>query len=684
MYDVVLVYLNIVNGKFTGAEYQLDCGYIGSYLIKSGKSVCQYINKNLSSIQSLITDLKSNYKCNIYCFYINEYNYFVSKTVINNLKKVFGNCNVIIAGPSAEYIGNYLLNEVEADYCITHDTAITLDCILDQKKKESISNIFYREGKEIYTTKKEFFDYTLDSLGFPYQSGMIPPEEVQNVGMLTSVGCYGNCTFCSYKKDNKAFKVHTVEAIMEEIAYISHYIKGKNVRLNFVDDCFSMNSERTYAVCMNLKRRNYLFRYWCCSRADLLNEDIIDLMAECNFSGVVIGLETASEKIFGKIGKIENSKNSLKYINRIADIFKYGKKKGINPYVSANFGLPFEEYDDVQKTLQYLVKNNMRDNVSICFTTAFPGSQLFDKNYLFDSKIETTPYKLPFRSQYKDYMKSVYYQLEEIGYQKHNVQMWKRIIAEAFSGVCLSDLKKNKNCVKYIFVNKLNKATLNIISRYISVNGYILVEMDKLEFKNVLYSEDRKTLCMTTKQYDSIMHEAYAEDCYIPNIIFYHISNGNIYFQPNANYIPKKSAIKLREIKSIHDYEELYAEALRYATTQVILISNLKKGVIRNACRWGQEKCNRFWIGEQNEIFNCCHFKSGNADDLREYGLKQKLNHSDKYVLYQKNSDSDMVLSKYITILSRFYSYYEITDYDDHIVGIKVDENMNFRVIGKE
>lgn len=64
MYDVVLVYLNIVNGYFTGAEYQLDCGYIGSYLIKNGKRVCQYVNKNLSSVKNLIFDLEENYKCN--------------------------------------------------------------------------------------------------------------------------------------------------------------------------------------------------------------------------------------------------------------------------------------------------------------------------------------------------------------------------------------------------------------------------------------------------------------------------------------------------------------------------------------------------------------------------------------------------------------------------------------------
>lgn len=41
MYDVVLVYLNIFNGYLTGAEYQLDCGYIGSYLLKNRKRVCQ-------------------------------------------------------------------------------------------------------------------------------------------------------------------------------------------------------------------------------------------------------------------------------------------------------------------------------------------------------------------------------------------------------------------------------------------------------------------------------------------------------------------------------------------------------------------------------------------------------------------------------------------------------------------
>ena len=667
MYDVVLVYLNIFNGYLTGAEYQLDCGYIGSYLLKNRKRVCQYINKNLSSVRNLVYDLDENYKSNNYCFYINEYNYYISKIVINNLKKINRSCNVLIAGPSAEYIGKFLLDEVDIDYCITYASAITLDRILNDQKKQTIPNIIYREEKEIHSTANVFFDYTLDDLGHPYQSGMIPPEEIQNVGMTTSIGCYGNCSFCSYKKESKLFKTHSIESVLYEISYISHYIKGSNVRINFLDDCFSVNPARTYDLCMNLKKQSYRFCYWCCTRADLLNEAIIDLMRECNFKGVVIGLESASTRVFEKIGKIEVGSNAAQYLDRIAKLYKYGKEKGINPCVSANFGLPFEEYDDVQKTLKYLSHNSMVENVSVCFTTAFPGSRLFDNNYMFDTKIAPSPYKLPFRTEYKEYMKAVCYQLDTFRYKDQNRE-WEKIIVEVFSGVSFKDALNKNDCIDYIFADTISTEIFEIINNYVSVNGYIFVEADKLEFKNHLYSENRKTLCMTLKQYDSIMLQAYEKNYYLPNIVFYHIVGSNIYFQPNATYIPQKGKVKFREIESIDDFKELYDEAKKFYSTRVIMVKNLQRGFILDSCRWIRDMCNR----------KCClHNKS---DIFKSFDGDKYINSSKNCISCRKAYASVPEVSEYIKVISWLHINCDVSNYAEY-KGIKVDTNMRFTVL---
>lgn len=681
MYDVVLVYLNIVNGFFSGAEYQLDCGYIGSYLLKNSIRVCQYINKKPSSMKNVIIDLQENYSCNNYCFYINEYNYYISKTVINEIKTINMKCNIIIVGPSAEYIGTNLMNEINADCCIDYAAAITLKRMLVDKRKQTISNIIYREDTEIHRTDKDYFPYSLDDLGFPYQSGMIPPEEIQNVGMITSTGCYGNCTFCSYKKESKSFKIHLLGSVLEEIDYISHYIKGANIRMNFLDDCFSVDSERTYELCKNLRRQEFKFRYWCCSRADLLNEDIIDLMAECNFNDIVIGLETASERVFDKLGKIEVGKDSSKYISRIAKLYKYGRKKGINPYVSANFGLPFEDFDGTQKTMEYLSENRMKENVSICFTTAFPGSKLFDENYLFDLQIEESPYRLPFRTLYKDYMRTIYYQLKDIGYQILKQQEWQRIIIEAFSGLNIKGKNTDLDCVDYIFTEGINEESFDIINRYLSVNGYIFIEIDKLLFKKIIYSEDRKTLCMILKQYDYIMHKAYSENYYIPNILFYHIVDNNIYFQPNSIYIPEKNSLKIRIIKSKDDYEELNKEAQEFCVTRIVLRRNLKKGFVLDSCRWVQGTCNRIVCQNNGKrISKCCHDEKDLIGYTEESQQELFLKYDRKKYSCKKAHLAEPHLIEYLKVLSFFYSYYDISQIDEHI-GAKVDENMNFTII---
>ncbi|PXV93721.1 radical SAM superfamily enzyme YgiQ (UPF0313 family) [Lachnotalea glycerini] len=710
MYDIVLTYMNYVNGYISGAEYQLACGYIGSYLMKHDIKVHQYINKAPANINKIIFDL-NQMLCENYFFYINEYNYFVTKTIINEIKKRKASAKIFIGGSSAEYIGKHYMNEIDADICLTYAAPFSLLRLINKDNSSNINNIIYREEDTVITTESKCFEYSLDDLGLPYSSNFIPPIEIQNVGMITSMGCYGDCSFCSYKKESKSFKLHSIDSVLYELEYISRYIHGKNVYLNFLDDCFSMSKHRTEKLCSELLKQTYKYRYWCCTRADLLTENVVDLMVECNFKEIVIGLETASVEVMKHLGKVIKNNSESEYINQVTKGYELCKKKDMNPFLSVNFGLPYESYETATSTINYINQNNMQKNVSICFTTSFPGSKIFENRAQYNIIKEESPNKLPFRTFYPDYVRKLYPFLKELNNGEEYIKNIAIKMIDIFTNI--SEYVNYSNKVTCIFVRQLDKNDLLFIGKNIDINGTVFIESKGIKIKKQLYCDNRKILKIKNNQYDENLKNAYSQNCYLPNQIFYQLIKEYIYVQNNDDYIPQAVKVKIRNLKMVQDYELLAEEAKLFYETNIIYIKNMLKGIVINSCRFMKE-CNKFNIDRVtivgDDVLSCfCETKdeakrgignlnSGYSDLVNSLGKYSRFIET-KCSLCDANSECPRCinipscfnkedyckyisanikyLSKYVKFITYFYKKYELSSYD-YNARLHVGENQTF------
>ena len=164
-YDLVFVYLNIWDDDLTGAEHQLDCAYIRAYLEKIGYRTFQYINHSSSSYHDYVYDLVNlNVQKNI--FFINEYNYYISKIVINKIKLANPDLTIYIFGASASYVSSKLCDDLYFDVSINRHPHVALEKLCHAEKAEypHIPNIAYRCDKSIVFTEKEEYVYSLDDL----------------------------------------------------------------------------------------------------------------------------------------------------------------------------------------------------------------------------------------------------------------------------------------------------------------------------------------------------------------------------------------------------------------------------------------------------------------------------------------------------------------------------------------
>lgn len=583
VYDCVFVYLNIIEDYFTGAEYQIDSAYIRMYLEKEGYQTVQYINQRSQSIQEYEHQL-CKYDTKYYAFYINEYNYSITRIVMHGLKqRPYG---IIIFGPSASYIANHLYGDLEFDYVALKHEHIVFKEIFENRSLCDIKNFGYRNNVSICMNEEQHYIYSLDDLGLPYNEGYIPVQEAMNVGMITSKGCYGKCSFCSYNTSENNFYSHSVENVIKELDYVYQYVGGYNNIIRFYDDCFSLNRERTIRLLKEIEKRKYVLRFWCCTRADLITKDIVDLFKVCNFYQTIIGLETASASVMKCLGKTQGDAQT--YIKRVLDVYQYAKSIECNLNFSINFGLPGETLEDADKTVDFVVSNGAQTDASVCFMTAFPGSKVFECSESYHVIKEESPARLPYRTYYRQYsMCKIFDDLYHANVYKESTDRIRKNVAfifhRAYTGIYIDD--SSSHTIDTIFVDELDEAALSFIHGNVKLNGDVAMIKDKININPVAFCEDRKRLRIGIEEYDRYMKSAHNYQCYFPNMNFVKETDKSIYIQRRNYYLPQPIKAPIQLVQSLSDLDYYNERAKRFHMDHKITVKDIQETNIKNLCR---------------------------------------------------------------------------------------------------
>ncbi len=147
--------------------------------------------------------------------------------------------------PSFEH-ENILTNILEIDSVALFESEITfLELVNNLKRNTSLSSclgLAYRYGKRVIINDIRPLISKLDSIPFP-DRGYLPKilKDDSVIAILTSRGCYGNCSFCSINPFyslpmGKKWRGRTAKNIVDEIEYLIS-LTDRN-RFDILDDNF--------------------------------------------------------------------------------------------------------------------------------------------------------------------------------------------------------------------------------------------------------------------------------------------------------------------------------------------------------------------------------------------------------------------------------------------------------------
>ena len=240
-----------------------------------------------------------------------------------------------------------------------------------------VPGILFRDGSNIR--------YTGDAIPVMNMDSLLPPAyhlmkmEKYKMGTLygmkrfttimTVRGCPFRCIFCSTKVFGRDIRKRSPELVVEEMKRLKERYRVDHFM--FLDDTLTLDRRHILRICELIINRNIGITFEGSTRANLVDEEIIEKLREAGMIRISFGLEAVDENIRKRMRK-EVPLDSYITANRLTN------KYGIETLNSCMIGLPGETKDTIKKTLSFLRDTREVKQANISIAVPYPGTELYE------------------------------------------------------------------------------------------------------------------------------------------------------------------------------------------------------------------------------------------------------------------------------------------------------------------
>lgn len=196
----------------------------------------------------------------------------------------------------------------------------------------------------------------------PYHTGVLNPPFAL---VVTSRGCPFNCSFCAYAR--MGYRIRDPRNVIQELKWLKEKFHMKNFL--FFDDLLGLRRDE-FIQLLNLMIKEDLNLKWVgCTRANLLDDELVRLMKKSGCEEMAIGIESGSEKVLALTKKgvtLDNIREAARLLHKHNILF----------YGLAIIGLPGETKETVDETINF-IKEIDPFYTQFCFATPFPNTGIY-------------------------------------------------------------------------------------------------------------------------------------------------------------------------------------------------------------------------------------------------------------------------------------------------------------------
>ncbi|MBZ0301410.1 MAG: B12-binding domain-containing radical SAM protein [Anaerolineae bacterium] len=217
---------------------------------------------------------------------------------------------VILGGPEPpHYAQEYL--EAGADLIVTGEGELTLEALLPHLARhglrglDAIEGIAFRDDTgDVVETAPRPFIADLSAHPWPDREAIDLPHYMQvwkthhgqsSVSVIHARGCPYTCTWCSHSVYGNTHRRRTPQDAADELLWIKERYNPDLIW--YADDVFTIHTRWFFQYAAELKQRGVRIPFECISRADRLNPEVIDTLADMGCYRLWNGSESGSQPV---------------------------------------------------------------------------------------------------------------------------------------------------------------------------------------------------------------------------------------------------------------------------------------------------------------------------------------------------------------------------------------------------
>jgi anaerobic magnesium-protoporphyrin IX monomethyl ester cyclase len=224
-----------------------------------------------------------------------------------------------------------------------------------------------------YKTMDDYPDPAFDLIDWSkYRLSPFGSKSNRSLGLVTSRGCFGKCTFCSRVVFGNKFKCLSVKRLVKMLCNIKSTFGIFDFL--FYDDLFTGNKPRLLQFCEELITKKYGFTWSCCSRVDNLNYGDLQFMKQAGCWMIEYGIESGSQTI------LDNMKKGIT-LEAIRNAIRITRKAGILSKGNFILGFPGETHGTLKETINF-ANSLPLDLMQHTFMAPLPGTEVYETAHL--------------------------------------------------------------------------------------------------------------------------------------------------------------------------------------------------------------------------------------------------------------------------------------------------------------
>ena len=298
------------------------------------------------------------------------------------IKKHKPECTIVLGGPDVTYnVFNYL--KVGADVIVIGEGEQTMLEIVQacqqgiKKEFAHINGLAYKqEDGNIIKTNARMRIKEINEIPYPNRSkiniGAYLKVWKDNHGksamtMSTQRGCPYTCKWCSTAVYGQSYRRRSPQIVAEEMASIKKEYNPDTIW--FVDDVFTVSHKWLEAFANEVNKQDAKIPFECITRADRMNEDVIQWLKDAGCFRIWIGAESGSQKVIDLMDRRVE-------VGQVRKMIQETRKKGIETGTFIMLGYPGETQEDIIETVNHLKESNP-DHFTITIAYPIKGTSMY-------------------------------------------------------------------------------------------------------------------------------------------------------------------------------------------------------------------------------------------------------------------------------------------------------------------